>query len=220
MMLSSQLIQTTYPSLNLFDKVGFALQLMDDYDVMHLPVKSEDKFVGIISKEELLDADESAAITALQEQFIQKFAKVSEHFTNILKLASENNLSLIPILNDEAEIMGSVSAKEILIAANIFIGNEEPGGLIVLEIERRNYSFGEISRLVETNDAYITQLNTSTEAETGLVLATIKVNKIEISDIVATFQRYDYSVRYYFGEEQYANELKDNYNHLMAYLNM
>jgi hypothetical protein len=45
-------------------------------------------------------------------------------------------------------------------------------------------------------------------------------NKIEISDIVATFQRFDYAVRYFFGEEQYTNELKDNYNHLMAYLNI
>lgn len=219
-MLSSQLIQTTFPTLNLFDKASFALQLMDDYDVIHLPVTSEEKFIGIISKEELLDADESAVIAALQEQFIQKFAKVTEHFMSVVKIASENDLSLVPILNEEAEILGSVSSKEILIALNLFIGNEEPGGIIVLEIERRNYSFGEISRLVETNDAYITQLNTSTEAATGLVLATLKVNKIEISDIVATFQRYDYSVRYYFGEEQYTNELKDNYNHLMAYLNM
>lgn len=219
-MLSAQLIQTTYPSIHLFDKVGFALQLMDDYDVLHLPVKSEDKFAGIVSKEELLDADESTAIAALQEQFIQKFARASEHFIAVVKLASENNLSLIPILNDEAEILGAVSAKEILTTLNTFVGNDEPGGMIVLEIERRNYSFGEISRLVETNDAYITQLNTATEAITGLVLVTLKVNKIEISDIVATFQRFDYSVRYYFGEEQYANELKDNYNHLMAYLNM
>jgi len=47
-----------------------------------------------------------------------------------------------------------------------------------------------------------------------------KIIKIEISAIVATFQRYEYVVRYYFGEEQYANELKDNYNHLLAYLNV
>ena len=74
--------------------------------------------------------------------------------------------------------------------------------------------------MVETNDAYITQLNTYTEPETGLVLVAVKINKTEISDIVATFQRYDYNVRFYFGEEQYANELKDNYNHLMSYLNI
>ena len=219
-MLSSQLIHTTYPVLHLFDKVSFALQLMDDYDITNLPVISEEKFAGLISKEELLDADETITIAALQDHFIQKCVKSTEHFITAVKLASEHNLSLVPVVNDEVEIVGCISNKEILNALNSFIGNEESGGVIVLELDKRNFSFGEICRLVETNDAYITQLNTFVEATTGLVLATIKINKIEISDIVATFQRYDYSVRYYFGEEQYANELKDNYNHLMAYLNM
>ena len=87
-----------------------------------------------------------------------------------------------------------------------------------MEVERKNYSFGEINRLVETNDAYITQLNTFVEANTGLVLVTIKINKKEISDIVATFQRFEYCIRYFLGEEQYNNELKDNYENLLAYL--
>ena len=89
-----------------------------------------------------------------------------------------------------------------------------------MEIDRRNYSFGEISRLIETNDAYITQLNTYTESNTGLLIVSIKVNRAEISDIIATFHRYEYVVRYYFGEEQFTNELKDNYQHLMTYLSI
>jgi acetoin utilization protein AcuB len=205
-MLSSQLIHTSFPVLHLHDKVAFALQLMDDYDVLNLPVVSEDKFVGLVYKTDLLDADETIAIAALQEQLIVKFVKESEHFFAIVKLIAEHNLNLITIVNDAMEVVGSVSATEVLFAINHFIGNEEPGGIIVLEMDRRNYSFGEISRLVETNDAYITQLNTNVEPTTGLVLATIKMNKIEISDIVATFQRYDYIIKYYFGEEQYANE--------------
>ena len=219
-MLAAQLIQNTYPILHLYDKVSFALQLMDDYDVQHLPVISEQKFAGIVTKEDLIDTDERAAIAALQDLFIIKCAKTTEHFLAILNLATEHQLSLITIVNDEMEISGSVAAKEILNTINNFMGNNEPGGTIVLEIDKRNFSFGEISRLVETNDAYITQLNTSVEPATGLVLVTLKINKVEVSDIVATFQRYDYIIRYYFGEEQYANELKDNYNHLMAYLNI
>ena len=112
------------------------------------------------------------------------------------------------------------NTKDLLQTINNFVGNEEKGGVIILEMDRRNFSFGELSRLVETNDAYVTQLNTSVEASTGILHATIKVNKIEISDIVATFQRFDYNVKYYFGEEQYANELEDNFNHLMKYLNI
>jgi hypothetical protein len=94
----------------------------------------------------------------------------------------------------------------------------EPGGLVVLEIESNQYSFSEISKLVETNDAQITQLNTSNDQTTGMMQITIRVNKPEVSDIVATFQRYEYTVKYYFGEEIYANEIQNNYDNLMNYL--
>jgi hypothetical protein len=109
---------------------------------------------------------------------------------------------------------------DLLKAMAKFTGTEEPGGIIVLEMEKRNFSFSDLGRLVETNDAYITQLNTFVEPDTNLILVTIKVNKFEISDIIATFQRYEYVIRYYFGEELYTNELKDNYDSLMHYLNI
>ena len=99
-------------------------------------------------------------------------------------------------------------------------GASEPGGLMVLEMDQRNFSFAEISKLIETNDAQITQLNTSWDSGSDSFIVTIKINKFEISDIVATFQRYDYQVKYYFGEELYENELKDNYDHLMNYLSI
>ena len=90
--------------------------------------------------------------------------------------------------------------------------------MIVIEMDKRNFSFGELCRLIETNDASITQLNTYTETATGLYIVTIKINKMEISDIIATLQRYDYIIRYYFGKEDYENELKENYDLLMTYL--
>jgi len=219
-MLASQLIQTTYPAINLVDKISFALQLMEDYDIQHLPVVHEEKYLGMISKSDLLDADERASLSVLQDQLVKVSVKNSEYFTAALKIAGNYELSLIPVTTEQDELAGVITTTELIKHLSRFLGNEEPGGMIVLEVDKRNYSFGEISRLVETNDAYITQLNTYTEAETGLVVVTIKINKAEISDIVATFQRYDYQVRYYFGEEQYANELKENYNHLIAYLNM
>ncbi|HRI21209.1 MAG TPA: CBS domain-containing protein, partial [Panacibacter sp.] len=81
-----------------------------------------------------------------------------------------------------------------------------------------NFSFGELSRLIETNDASIVQLNTYTESATGFFIVTIKLNRVEISAIIATLQRYDYIIRHFFGEEYYENELKENYDLLMAYL--
>ncbi|HEY1018422.1 MAG TPA: CBS domain-containing protein [Sediminibacterium sp.] len=219
-MLASQLINSGFPAINLFDKVSLALQLMDEYDIQHLPVLSEEKFAGLISKDDLLDADETRLVAAVESSLQKISVKGEEYFLSALRLIAENELTLLPVVNEQAELAGVISSKDLLRRLSSFVGNEDKGGIIVLETDKRNFSFGEVNRLVETNDAYITQLNTHTEPDTGLVVITLKVNKIEISDIVATFQRYDFVVRYYFGEETYANELKENYNHLLSYLNM
>lgn len=217
-MTTNFILNTTYPSLRLLDKVSFALQLMEDYDVLHLPVKSDKKFVGLISKTDLLDAETTDALASLQDQFIVKYVKSNDHIVSILKTITRFNLSIIPIVSDNLEVISCITAYDVMNAIDKFLGNDEPGGIIVLEIERTNYSFGEINRLVETNDAFITQLNTFIEPETGLMLATIKINTLEISDIVSTFQRFEYGIRYFSGEEHYNNELKDNYENLLAFL--
>ena len=219
-MLVAQLIQTDYPILHLTDKVSFALQLMEDAEIQDLPVVDNEIFAGSISKEILLDADEENTIATLQNSFSGNCVKKEEYFLSALKGIVENGSTLIAIINDSKEYLGVITSDALLEQLSIYVGTVEPGGIIVLEIERRNYSFGEISRLIETNDAYITQLNTYAEPETGLVIVCLKINKVEISDIIATFHRYEYVIRYYFGEEQFSNELKDNYNHLMAYLNI
>lgn len=219
-MLASQLIQQTFPSLHLTDKAGFALQLMEDYDVQHLPIVAEEKLLGVVAKDDLLDEDDSTPLLALEDRFVKAWVKKDEFILTALKVMAEHEITILPVITEQDELVGCVSQNILQQQLAKYLGTQEPGGIIVLEIERRNFSFGEISRLVETNDAYITQLNTYTDSETGLVIVSIKVNKVEISDILATFQRYDYTVKYYFGEEQFANELKENYNHLMAYLNL
>ena len=127
-------------------------------------------------------------------------------------------LSVVPVVDEENDLQGAVAYNDLLKHASEFMSLKEPGGLIVLEMESNQYSFNEISKLVETNDAQITQLNTSNDPETGMMQVTIRINKPEVSDIVATFQRYEYNVKYYFGEELYANELRSNYENLMNYL--
>ncbi|MCW3079163.1 CBS domain-containing protein [Segetibacter sp.] len=217
-MLANQLITTHYPTVEPDDKISLALQLMEDFDILHIALVDHNKYLGVISKDDLLDANDNASIKVALGGMLQKAVRPSEHFLTALKLASQNNLSMVPVVNNEQEWVGAIPATELLKAAATFTGAEEPGAVIILEMERKSYSFGEISRLVETNDAYITQFNTFFENETGLLIVTIKINKLEVSDILATFQRYEYSVRYFMGEEQYENELRYNYDHLMSYL--
>lgn len=218
-MLTGELRSQSLPYLHLQDKVFQALQLMNENQVTHLPIVDGGKYMGVISEDDLLQVEnDHSQISELQQSFGNASVKRTEHFLRAVHLAAENGLSVVPVVDEENELVGAVAYSDLLKHASEFMSLNEPGGLIVLEMESNQYSFNEISKLVETNDAQITQLNTTNDPETGMMQVTIRINKPEVSDIVATFQRYEYTVKYYFGEELYANELRTNYDNLMNYL--
>jgi len=218
-MLTGNLQTQTLPYLRLSDKVFQALELMNENHVEHLPIVDGDKYVGMISEEDLSQAENDHSTLEQFKQSISNAAvKDDEHVLKAIQTAVQNGLTVVPIVGEDDELLGVVTYSDLLKYSSEFMSLNEPGGLIVLEIESKNYSFNEISRLVEANDAQIKQLNTSVDPETGLMEVTIKINKLEVSDIVATFQRHEYNVKYYFGEELFENELKTNYDNLMNYL--
>ncbi|MDB5252748.1 MAG: hypothetical protein JWP27_1917 [Flaviaesturariibacter sp.] len=216
-MLTKDLISNSIPYLHLDDKVFHALQLMNDYHVAHLPIVEDDKYLGIISEEQLLHTDEESILQQLPISDGGTAVQANDHFLKAIQVAVQNKLSVVPVIH-EKELLGIVTYNDLLRNASDFLSLNEPGGLIVLELEGKDYSFSEISRIVESNDAQITQLNTFSDPETGIMQLTLRVSKLEISDIISTFQRYEYNVKYYFGEEMYQNELKTNYDNLMNYL--
>lgn len=194
---------------------------MNDNHVTHLPIVEGDKFVGLISEEDLLQAEnDHHTLGQLEQSFFNVSVREEDHFLKAVQMAAEAGLSVVPVVNEENDLTGTVAYTDLLRYASDFMSLKEPGGLIVLEIPSNQYSFNEISKLVETNDAQITQLNTSNDAETGMMQVTIRINKPDVSDIVSTFQRYEYNIKYFFGEEHYANELRTNYDNLMNYLKM
>jgi acetoin utilization protein AcuB len=218
-MLTRDLLTQTLPHLKLRDKVFQALQLMNDYHVTHLPIVDDEKYIGLISEEILLHAeDDNAELTVLQPAFINISVRDNEHLLSVIQDTVENDLSIMPVVNEDNELLGSITKDDLLKNASEFMSLNEPGGIIVLELDPKQYSFNELSRLIESNDAQITQLNTSTDSDTGLLTATIKINKAEVADVVASLQRHEYNVKYYFGEELYENEVRSNYENLMNYL--
>jgi len=202
------------------DSVLVAKELMMDHQVTHLPVVSENKLLGIISEDLLLDAMDDQALSSLQTQFSHASVQSVGHILDTLHVCSEFQLTLIPVLNAESDYLGSITSQDLLRHTAKIIGAGDPGAIIVLEMDRVNFSFSEIIKLVETNDAQVTQLNTHSDPLTSSFYITLRLNKLEVSDIIATFQRYEYKIKYYFGEEQYENELRSNYNHLMNYLSI
>ena len=219
-MLNKELISTSIPSLKLTDSVFQAMELMAEFCVKQLPVVAEDKYIGLVFEDDLMNLDDAAELESVSTHFSKVAVHGNMHFIEAVQTANDYHLTVVPVIEKDNDFSGVIVASDLLRHLGKITGASEPGGLLVLEMDQRNFSFAEISKLIETNDAQITQLNTSWDSGSDSFLVTIKINKFEISDIVATFQRYDYQVKYYFGEELYENELKDNYDHLMNYLSI
>ncbi len=218
-MLTVDLINNNIPRLKLQDSVAKALQLINDYRTTHLPIVSEDKFLGLISEEDLLDAeDDKLNIEVLQKHFIPAAVKDNGHFLTAVNASIQFETSIVPVVNEDGEFMGVITITDLLKSLGNFAGANEIGGIIVLEMERIQFAISEISRIVESNDATILHLNSFTNDITGMLTVTLHLNKREIAAVVASFERYDYDVIYYFGNENFENEIHSNYRHLMNYL--
>jgi CBS domain-containing protein len=220
-MLTIDLINNNIPRLQLKDTVSKALQLISDFRVTHLPVVKDDKFLGLISEDDLLDQEEPKMPMELMQDFF-KYAAVhdNEHFLNAVTCSNQTDSTVVPVINEEKELVGVITTNDLLKTLGNFAGTNEIGGIIVLEMERSQFAISEISRIVENNDATILHLNTTVHAETGMLTVTLHINKKEIAAVVATFERYEYDVIYYFGNENFENEIHSNYRHLMNYLDI
>jgi predicted transcriptional regulator len=220
-MLAIELNNNIIPQLQLDDTIGKALQLINDFKVSHLPVVSEEKYLGLISEDDLLDANNTKMhIELLQEDFIDVSIKENEHFLHAVNISNQYQTSVVPVISEEREFLGSITAQNLLKTLGNFSGSQEIGGIIILEMERSQFAISEISKIVESNEATILHLNTIVQPETGLLTVTIHINKKELSMVVAAFERYEYDVMYYFGEEKFENEIHSNYQNLMNYLDI
>jgi predicted transcriptional regulator len=218
-MTTLELADNIYPSLHLTDTVTDALQLMNDSKATHLPVVSAENFLGLISENDLVDEkNKNLTLEVFQTNFVSAAVNAGYHF---LKAASVYNLyqtNVIPVINEKNELLGTISSGALITAMGNFCGSSEFGAVIVLEMERTRFAISELNSIVESDGATILHLNVSPHPAPDLLEVTLQINKKEISTIIATFERYEYSISYYSGEELFENEISLNYNNLMNYL--
>ena len=163
---------------------------------------------------------ESNSLDQLSDQFIRIGVNNTAHFLTALDLFTKNHLTLLPVLNEQQECTGFITQQNLNDSLAQFLGVAQPGAILVFSISPFQYSLAEMSRLVETNNAQIVQLNTFFDQPNGNLIVTLKLNRDEAGAIIATFQRYDYQVLHYFGNSPLNNDIEDHYHHLMNYLDV
>ena len=220
-MLTEFYTDSNIPRLNLQDSIKTALKYISEFNFTHYPVVSDDKYLGLISKEHLLmQTDQQLDVETLKSHFLPAQVRDNLHFLNAVNISIQFETNTVPVINEEGGLSGVIPSTVLLKALANFSGAHEIGGIIVLQMDRIHFSISEISRIVESNDCTILHLNSNIDPLTGKLSVTIHVNKKDIHAIVVTFRRYDYDVIYQYGDELIAQEIHNNYMNLMNYLDL
>lgn len=219
-MTAAELISNHIPTLQTTDTVRQALDWLTENRTTELPVVNEQKYVGLVYEDDIEGEDESATIA----QFLHTGKPVNinpaDFFLVPLKIMHQQKLSLLPVVKEDGELMGIITREDLVQAASHYNAAAVPGGIVILQMQPNSFYISEIGRIVESNNAKIIHLNTWTDSSTGELMVAIKVNKNDIQDILSSFERYEYNVIQYFGENLSEEELRLNYDHLMNYLNI
>lgn len=220
-MFAGELISNIIPPLRTSDTVSRALERMNEFKLYHLPIVNNKQYLGLVSEEELIEERKpDTAIGALPLTLLNTFVYENAHIYDVIRLFSEMKLSIVPVLDHQKNYKGLVSISDILhYTANLY-SVEEPGGIIVLSISNRNNSLAHMSQIVEADNAQILSSYISSFPDSTRLEVTLKINKIELSGIVASFERYNYEVKAVYNTSQHDDGSMDRFNSLMNYLNV
>ncbi|HCQ29398.1 MAG TPA: CBS domain-containing protein [Flavobacteriales bacterium] len=224
-MIALDLISNDIPPLKPTDNGFVALEWMEEFKVSHLPVVNDNKkYLGLISEDDLLNID-------IAEMTIGEYINTSklvlprhhiyktQHIFEGIETIVNAELTVLPVIGDNDEFLGTISMFDIIKFFGRATAMEMPGSIITLEMNIRDYSMVEIAKIVESDDAKILASYLTSSIDTTKLEVTIKVNKTDITRILHTFSRYDYTVTASYNESEYYEDLKQRYEAFMRYLN-
>ncbi|MEM8894323.1 MAG: CBS domain-containing protein [Bacteroidota bacterium] len=219
-MIAKELINFLIPPLKPTDEVSKVVTWMEELRTSELPVVDDGVFLGILNEDLIFDGNHE---TTLVQNLIltgnKSALKEDSHYYEILKMSYEQEVSLVAVLDKEDKYLGVVSIRDVVEAFAQTSSVHSPGAIFILLMNANDYSLSEISRLIESNDAKILSLHTTQDIEDpSMIRLTLKINTEDASRVLATLERFDYTVISQFSNQLTADNDKDRYDILMKYL--
>lgn len=219
-MLAKELISKVVPPLRPSDEVARALAWMDEFKVSHLPVVDGNEFLGLISEDNILDGEKDDTVIASKNRFSDGAISASQHIYNVIRKLAATDLSVIAVIDAEGAYMGCITLSDLVAKFDELAVVNQPGAIIVIGLNKNDYSLAQVAHVVESNNARILSSYIFERPETGMLELTLKVNQEEASAIIQSLDRYDYQVIAHFQESAHLEDLKGRYDELMRYINI
>jgi CBS domain-containing protein len=220
--IAEDLINQMIPPLKASDDAHKAIVWMEEFRCNHMPVVENGKLLGFITEEIILETNEIEKKLG-EFELVGKscYVHMSSHFYDILKVAADNKLQMVCVLDDEEIYSGVITVQDTLTSFAQTAAVQMPGAILVLSMNYNDYSLAEISRLIEENRARIlSSIVKEDPLDPGKIRLTLKLNELELSRIVATLERFNYKVIGRYQETKPLGSEKERIDMLLRYLDI
>lgn len=185
----------------------------------HVPVEKDGHYVGCVSENDAHCFDNSKNLSDFRYALEPFHVLEDTNWLDILEAFALNNSNIMPVLGRDNAYLGYYELGDIMSLFNNTPFLNETGGIIVVEKGAQDYSFSEVSQIVESNGTRIFGIFIS-KIHDNAVQLTLKVGHTAINSIVQTFRRYKYQVISHHEEDKFMEDLKERSDYLTKYLNI
>lgn len=220
-MTAREMISQSILPVRTSDSVQKVLDRMAEFRVSHLPIVNNIQFLGLISEDDLIEVpDYETPVGGLSLSLYNTCVQDDQHIYEVIRMFYQHKLTLVPVMNEKNDYLGVISVNTMVEYMAALTAVREPGGIIVLEISNRDNSLSHIAQVVESDNAQILSSYIRSFPDSTKLEITLKVNKTDISGIVASFNRYDYVVKATYNNTKSDTQTKDRYDQFMNYLDI
>ncbi|SEL18410.1 CBS domain-containing protein [Aquimarina amphilecti] len=200
-------------------KVGDAQLLFNELTYTHFPVLKDKTYVGCISEADVRCFETEKTLESYLYALEGFFVRTDANWLDILESFAQKHSNIMPVLDDSNNYQGYFELRDIMNLFNETPFLSEPGNILIVEKGVLDYSFSEVSQIVESNNAKLLGLFIS-NMENDVIQITLKINDSDINNIVQTFRRYSYNIVSKHHEDSFLNNLKERSQYLEKYLNI
>jgi len=218
MQIESHIIQTI-PVFDIKDTMEESIHFFMNSTYSHVAILENQKFLGLLAENDLITLEEDQTIEDFRHNLELFFVRKETSWLDVLEIFARNEANIVPVLDDEANVLGYYDLTDIV---GIFIGTpffKEPGAILVVAKGIKDYSFSEIAQIVESNNtkligAFIT------DSRSEVIEITLKIGTDNFNEVVQTFRRYNYNILFGNKDDQFLEDLKERSDYLDKFLNV
>lgn len=218
-MLVNNYISKDFIPPKLSHSISHALDLVDDFNLTHIPVFEGLNFVGNFSKEMLEESAADEKISGIKDFAEQFYITENASLFDAIEKFHNHTSNILPVINEEKHYLGFLMMDDVISALSAMPFIIEPGSIMTVEIPQKQFSISEVAKIVESNNGRITGLFI-TGYEEDRVQITIKLIAENLASVGETFDRFGYSVILKFFSDEKEDLMRDRFDQLMKYLDV